>query len=59
VMQCPNCRNIEKGHWLYGNESQPCSHSDTGDWLNGETFDYVSNCQKMNYFACNGNLGYL
>jgi hypothetical protein len=40
VMQCPNCRNIEKGHWLYGNESQPCSHSDTGDWLNGETFDY-------------------
>uniref|UniRef100_A0A0E0M389 RING-type domain-containing protein n=1 Tax=Oryza punctata TaxID=4537 RepID=A0A0E0M389_ORYPU len=40
VMQCPNCRNIEKGHWLYGNERQPCNHSDTGDWLNGETFDY-------------------
>ncbi|KAI0511822.1 hypothetical protein KFK09_012454 [Dendrobium nobile] len=19
MMQCPNCRNVEKGHWLYGN----------------------------------------
>uniref|UniRef100_A0A0D9XFJ2 RING-type domain-containing protein n=1 Tax=Leersia perrieri TaxID=77586 RepID=A0A0D9XFJ2_9ORYZ len=42
VMQCPNCRNIEKGHWLYGNEHQPCSHSDTSGLLNDEIFDYPS-----------------
>ncbi|XP_006661422.3 E3 ubiquitin-protein ligase RFI2-like [Oryza brachyantha] len=40
AMQCPNCRKIEKGNWLYGNERQPCNHSDTDGWLTGETFEY-------------------
>ncbi|KAL1350680.1 hypothetical protein HN51_014699 [Arachis hypogaea] len=34
AMQCPNCRKIEKGQWLYGSRSYP--EFSTDDWAHDE-----------------------
>ncbi|XP_051144869.1 E3 ubiquitin-protein ligase RFI2 [Andrographis paniculata] len=32
AMQCPNCRKIEKGQWLYANGSRPVPEFSMDDW---------------------------
>lgn len=36
VMQCPNCRKIEKGQWLYANGCRPYSEFSMDDWAHDE-----------------------
>jgi len=35
-MQCPNCRKIEKGQWLYANGSRSYPEFNTEDWTRDE-----------------------
>ncbi|CAA0816762.1 RING/U-box superfamily protein [Striga hermonthica] len=36
AMQCPNCRKIEKGQWLYANGSRPLPEFNFEDWARDE-----------------------
>ncbi|KAL8545525.1 hypothetical protein ACS0TY_005614 [Phlomoides rotata] len=36
AMQCPNCRKIEKGQWLYANGSRPMPEFSMEDWAHDE-----------------------
>lgn len=36
VMQCPNCRKIEKGQWLYANGCRPYHEFSIDDWAHDE-----------------------
>ncbi|XP_073150826.1 E3 ubiquitin-protein ligase IPI1-like [Henckelia pumila] len=36
AMQCPNCRKIEKGQWLYANGSRPISDFNMDDWAHDD-----------------------
>ncbi|XP_073277997.1 E3 ubiquitin-protein ligase RFI2-like isoform X2 [Primulina huaijiensis] len=36
AMQCPNCRKIEKGQWLYANGSRPISDFNMEDWAHDD-----------------------
>lgn len=36
AMQCPNCRKIEKGQWLYANGSRPLTEFNVDDWAHDE-----------------------
>jgi hypothetical protein len=36
AMQCPNCRKIEKGQWLYANGSRSYPEFSTDDWTHDE-----------------------
>ncbi|XP_010259580.1 PREDICTED: uncharacterized protein LOC104598959 [Nelumbo nucifera] len=36
VMQCPNCRKIEKGQWLYANGSRSFPEFSMDDWVHDE-----------------------
>ncbi|KAI3770557.1 hypothetical protein L6452_01694 [Arctium lappa] len=36
VMQCPNCRKIEKGQWLYANGCRPYPEFSMDDWAHDE-----------------------
>ncbi|EEE54530.1 hypothetical protein OsJ_01692 [Oryza sativa Japonica Group] len=38
VMQCPNCRQIERGNWLYANGSRPSQDVSNDDWGHDEDF---------------------
>ncbi|GJN15592.1 hypothetical protein PR202_gb02516 [Eleusine coracana subsp. coracana] len=42
AMQCPNCRMIEKGRWLYASGHRPSPDIDMGGWVTGETYDITS-----------------
>uniref|UniRef100_A0A0E0IF65 RING-type domain-containing protein n=1 Tax=Oryza nivara TaxID=4536 RepID=A0A0E0IF65_ORYNI len=42
AMQCPNCRKIEKGRWLYASGHHPSPDIDIGGWVTGETYDITS-----------------
>ncbi|VAI74626.1 unnamed protein product [Triticum turgidum subsp. durum] len=42
AMQCPNCRKIEKGRWLYATGQRPSPDIDIGGWVTGETYDIAS-----------------
>ncbi|KAL6646263.1 hypothetical protein ACP70R_017871 [Stipagrostis hirtigluma subsp. patula] len=42
AMQCPNCRKIEKGRWLYSSGHRPSPDIDMGGWLNSDTYDITS-----------------
>ncbi|KAJ9557085.1 hypothetical protein OSB04_011699 [Centaurea solstitialis] len=35
-MQCPNCRKIEKGQWLYANGCRPYPEFSMDDWAHDE-----------------------
>ncbi|CAL4950144.1 unnamed protein product [Urochloa decumbens] len=32
IMQCPNCRKIEMGNWLYANGSRPSQDANNDEW---------------------------
>ncbi|XP_057960694.1 uncharacterized protein LOC131152828 isoform X2 [Malania oleifera] len=36
TMQCPNCRKIERGRWLYANSCRPFSEFSLDDWAHDE-----------------------
>uniref|UniRef100_A0A0D9V0Q0 RING-type domain-containing protein n=1 Tax=Leersia perrieri TaxID=77586 RepID=A0A0D9V0Q0_9ORYZ len=38
VMQCPNCRQIESGNWLYANGSRPSQDVNNDEWGHDEDF---------------------
>ncbi|MED6131421.1 hypothetical protein PIB30_009901 [Stylosanthes scabra] len=38
TMQCPNCRKIEKGQWLYANGGRSYHDFSTDDWTHDEDF---------------------
>ncbi|XP_062195779.1 E3 ubiquitin-protein ligase IPI1-like isoform X2 [Phragmites australis] len=42
AMQCPNCRKIEKGRWLYASGHRPSPDIDMGGWVTGDTYDITS-----------------
>ncbi|KAK6139433.1 hypothetical protein DH2020_026819 [Rehmannia glutinosa] len=48
-MQCPNCRKIEKGQWLYANGSRPLPEFSMDDWAHDEDPVSVGTDQKFNY----------
>ncbi|XP_047313231.1 E3 ubiquitin-protein ligase RFI2-like [Impatiens glandulifera] len=37
-MQCPNCRKIEKGQWLYANNPPPFHDQSMDDWVHDDDF---------------------
>ncbi|XP_020587672.1 uncharacterized protein LOC110029635 [Phalaenopsis equestris] len=39
AMQCPNCRKIEKGHWLYANGICPSTDFDIDGWITENFYD--------------------
>ncbi|KAG6437472.1 hypothetical protein SASPL_102389 [Salvia splendens] len=46
AMQCPNCRKIEKGQWLYANGSRPLPEFSMDDWAHDEDL-YDLNYSEM------------
>ncbi|XP_073008588.1 E3 ubiquitin-protein ligase IPI1-like isoform X1 [Typha latifolia] len=42
VMQCPNCRKIEKGNWLYANGSRSQPELNMDEWVHDEDlYDHI------------------
>ncbi|KAG8052279.1 hypothetical protein GUJ93_ZPchr0001g32496 [Zizania palustris] len=60
VMQCPNCRKIEKGNWLYANGSRPSQDVIIDEWANDEDYYDASQLEASRSvflpFAFNGVL---
>ncbi|CAL0300103.1 unnamed protein product [Lupinus luteus] len=48
AMQCPNCRKIEKGQWLYANGSRSYPEFSMDDWAHDEDF-YDLNYTEMSF----------
>jgi hypothetical protein len=49
AMQCPNCRNVEKGQWLYANGStRPFPEFSMEDWIPEEDL-YGLSYPEMQY----------
>ncbi|KAJ9187776.1 hypothetical protein P3X46_003196 [Hevea brasiliensis] len=49
AMQCPNCRKVEKGQWLYANDSTRTLHEmSMDDWIPDEDF-YDLSYSEMPY----------
>jgi hypothetical protein len=46
IMQCPNCRKIEKGNWLYANGSRPSQDVNMDEWAHDEDL-YDVNYSEM------------
>ncbi|KAF0926485.1 hypothetical protein E2562_025325 [Oryza meyeriana var. granulata] len=42
IMQCPNCRKIEKGNWLYANGSRTTQDVNMDEWAHDEDLYDVS-----------------
>ncbi|EPS59281.1 hypothetical protein M569_15526 [Genlisea aurea] len=52
AMQCPNCRKIEKGQWLYANGCRPVSEFNMEDWAHDEDLnDLTHPCPYFAYVA--------
>lgn len=51
-MQCPNCRKIEKGRWLYANGHRSSAEFDLDGWL-AEDFLDVSYPELVDYVLTN------
>nr|ACN26488.1 unknown [Zea mays] len=41
-MQCPNCRKIEKGRWLYASGHRASVDIDMGGWVTSDNYDITS-----------------
>lgn len=49
AMQCPNCRNVEKGHWLFANGStRPFPEFVMEDWIPEEDLYGLSYPEMVN-----------
>lgn len=38
-MQCPNCRKVEKGRWLYANGNHSSADFDIDGWVTEDIYD--------------------
>lgn len=58
MMQCPNCRKVERGQWLYASgPNHNHSSSDDFDWMGDDIYDVtfaelVLNYSKFCAFLC-------
>ncbi|GJR47452.1 hypothetical protein Tco_1315555 [Tanacetum coccineum] len=52
VMQCPNCRKIEKGQWLYANGCRPYHEFSIDDWAHDEDLYELSVPDTLDYISC-------
>ena len=50
AMQCPNCRKIEKGQWLYANGSRSLPEFTMDDWAHDEDLYDLSYSEMVNGF---------
>lgn len=48
-MQCPNCRKIEKGQWLYASGSRPFPEFSMDDWAHDEDLYDLSYTEMVRY----------
>ena len=48
AMQCPNCRKIEKGQWLYANGCRTFSEFNMDDWAHDEDLYDLSYSEMVN-----------
>eukprot|EP01018_Ginkgo_biloba_P017562 Gb_32414 [translate_table: standard] len=48
AMQCPNCRHVENGQWLYANGCRPYEEFTVEDWANDEDL-YDVNYTEMGH----------
>lgn len=51
AMQCPNCRKIEKGQWLYSNGSRPYEFN-MEDWVHDEDLYDISYSEMVSISQC-------
>ncbi len=51
-MQCPNCRKIEKGQWLYANGCRSLPEFSMDDWVHDEDLYDLSYSEMVN--GCKG-----
>lgn len=49
-MQCPNCRKIEKGQWLYANGSRSFPEISMDDWVHDEDLYDLSYSEMVKIF---------
>lgn len=49
AMQCPNCRKIEKGQWLYAGGYRPLSEFNMDDWAHDEDLIDISGYSEMSF----------
>jgi hypothetical protein len=40
IMQCPNCRTIENGNWLYANGSRSSQDVNNDEWGYDDLYDH-------------------
>jgi len=50
AMQCPNCRKIEKGQWLYANGCRSLPEFSMDDWAHDEDLYDLSYSEMVNGF---------
>ena len=50
AMQCPNCRKIEKGQWLYANGCRSLPEFTMDDWAHDEDLYDLSYSEMVNDF---------
>ncbi|GMP60450.1 hypothetical protein CsSME_00023314 [Camellia sinensis var. sinensis] len=48
AMQCPNCRKIEKGLWLYASGCRPLPEFSMDDWAHDEDLYDLSYSEMVN-----------
>lgn len=51
AMQCPNCRKIEKGRWLYASGHRASVDIDMGGWVTSDNYDITSELVSANIWV--------
>ncbi|KAJ8772047.1 hypothetical protein K2173_027224 [Erythroxylum novogranatense] len=49
AMQCPNCRKVEKGEWMYANGCRPMPEISLDDWVHDEDLYDLREFSSNNY----------
>lgn len=52
AMQCPNCRKIEKGRWLYANGLCPSTDFDLDGWITENIYDLSYSEMPFGFHWC-------
>lgn len=59
AMQCPNCRKIEKGQWLYANGYRSIQEFGVDDWTHDEDLYDLGYSEMVNNNLLNFNFYFL
>lgn len=51
-MQCPNCRKVEKGHWLYAHGHRSSTDFDFDGWITEDIYDLNYSELPLGYHWC-------